>query len=668
VRTCGVCGRTRPIKRAAVGGDPDMCQACWKRDERSWRVCGRCGELRRVQGRDPDDRSKVICPRCYRHARPTGTCDACGRTARLARTGARGGPRLCGACADRAGARPRECGRCGQVRVIAVREGADGTKDLCYRCYASTPRRVCGGCGQLAAIRRRGRDGAPDLCSRCYRLPVARCSVCDRDKPCSYADTERPVCRSCKPRRVDRCALCGEQRPVKARSPIGPLCQRCEWRRLRAKATCERCGQYRRPALHPGDEVLCGDCAGIRQNRVCTRCGIEDITYDRGRCPACTLAARLDRWRRDGPPAVIAQLEPHLTTLERSPSPFSVLAWLARPGGRTLADLAAGRIELTHEALDALDRGKSTEDLRAALVHAGVLEPRDEMIAGLERWISERLAALDPGPDAITVRAFAHWKIGRDLAARRSRRRGPDALAATMPKRWIAAAIELTGWLHTNGHTLAELDQPMLDAWLASGPATRGRTVRPFVDWLQRRRRRNLDVPSSPAGTPVLALDEHARLATLRVLLEDATSDPRLRLAGCLVALYAQPVARIVQLMGSDLQLTETAAQVRLGDEMADLPSQLRSVAEVLLSATSPDGWLLPGQKAGQPAHPAHLARRLRRHGIPVAQSRPSALAALAHQIPAPILADVLGFDAQTISNAHGGLTIDYARYVARRT
>jgi hypothetical protein len=66
VRPCGVCGRTRPIKRAAVGGDPDMCQACWKRDERSWRVCGRCGELRAAQGRDPDDRSKVICPRSSR--------------------------------------------------------------------------------------------------------------------------------------------------------------------------------------------------------------------------------------------------------------------------------------------------------------------------------------------------------------------------------------------------------------------------------------------------------------------------------------------------------------------------------------------------------------------------------------------------------------------------
>jgi hypothetical protein len=32
VRRCGVCGRERAIKRAAVDGDPDMCQACWKRD------------------------------------------------------------------------------------------------------------------------------------------------------------------------------------------------------------------------------------------------------------------------------------------------------------------------------------------------------------------------------------------------------------------------------------------------------------------------------------------------------------------------------------------------------------------------------------------------------------------------------------------------------------
>lgn len=668
VRACGICGRERKIQRAATGGDPDMCQACWKRDERSWRVCGRCGRQRPSQGRDPADPGTAICQRCYRHARPTGTCEHCGRTAQLARTGARGGPKLCGACADRSGRRPRECGRCGQVKTIAVRKGADGTKDLCYRCYAMTPRRVCGGCGQPAAIRQRGRDGDPDLCSRCYRLPTARCSVCDREKPCSYADTHAPICWSCKPRRVDRCAGCGQQRPIKARSPIGPLCTGCEWRRLRAKATCERCGQHRRPVLHLGREVLCGDCAGIPQNRVCAGCGIEDITYDRGRCPACSLAARLDRWHRNGPPELIARLQPHLATLERSPNPLSALQWLALPGGRTLADIAAGRVELTHEALDALERGKSTEDLRAAFVDAGVLETRDEALATMQRWTAQRIAALEPGPDATTLRAYGSWKVGRELASRRARRTGPDALATTMPKRWIAAAIDLAAWLHAQQRTLADLEQPLLDAWLIAGPASRRRVVRPFIAWLERQDRRGLRVAASHASTPVLALDEQRRLAALGALLNDDAVDARLRLAGCLVALYAQPAARIVRLTRADLRVTADAVEVRLAENMVALPAQLRDVAELLLEHSSPRGWLFAGQKAGQPMHPAHLARRLRALGIPVAQARPSALAALAHRIPAPVLADLLGFGAQTICNANADLKVDYARYVARRT
>jgi hypothetical protein len=667
VRACGVCGRERKVQRAATGDDPDMCQACWKRDERSWRVCGRCSELRPQQGRDPADRSKAICPRCYRHARPTGTCDECGRTVRLARTGARGGPKLCGACAERARRPVRECGRCGKVKPIAVRRGADGTEDLCFACYAATPGRVCGRCGALAAIQQRGRDGAPDLCVRCYRPPIARCSVCDRDKPCSYADTDAPICWSCKPRRVDQCAVCGQRRPIKARSPIGPICEGCNWRRLRAKATCERCCQHRRPALHHGTEVLCGDCAGIPQTRVCTGCRIEDITYDRGRCPACSLQARLEKWRTAGPPEVIARLDAHLTALERSPNPLTVLQWLARPGGRTLADLAAGRVELSHQALDALGRGKSTEDLRAALVHAGVLEARDETLANLDRWISERLAALTPGPDATTLRAFATWKVGRELAARRARESAPNALATTMPKRWITAAIQLTRWLHAQDRTLADLDQSLLDQWLAEGAASDRRTVRPFVAWLERQDRRGLRVPAAPPGTPVLALDNHRRLAALRTLLHDASIERRLRLAGCLVALYAQPAARIVRLTGADLHLTETAAQIRLGESMVALPAQLREAVELLLAATTEDGWLFAGQKAGHPMHPAHLARRLRDLGVPVAAARPSALAALAHRIPAAVLADLLGFGAQTICNAGAELKVDYAGYVARR-
>ena len=171
-----------------------------------------------------------------------------------------------------------------------------------------------------------------------------------------------------------------------------------------------------------------------------------------------------------------------------------------------------------------------------------------------------------------------------------------------------------------------------------------------------------------PSGTPVLALDDHRRPAVLRTLLHDQAIDPRLRLAGCLVALYAQPAARIVRLTAGDLQLTGTAAQICLGRTMVALPAPLRDVAELLLTDTTEDGWLFAGQKAGQPMHPSHLARRLRDLGVPVAPSRPSALAALAHRIPAPVLADLLGFGAQTIRRAGADLKVDYAGYMARRT
>ncbi|MGA2166406.1 MAG: hypothetical protein ABSH36_18345 [Solirubrobacteraceae bacterium] len=554
------------------------------------------------------------------------------------------------------------------MKPVAVRRGADGTEDLCFACYGKTPRRVCGGCGEVAAIHQRARDGAPDLCRRCYRLPIAHCSVCGREKPCSYATTAMAVCGACTLRRVDVCAVCGEQRPIKAASAIGPLCGGCEWRRLRAKATCERCGQHRRPALHTGSEVLCGDCARIPQTRICTGCGTEDITYDRGRCPACSLHARLERWRIDRPPALIARLEPYLATLERSPRPLSVLQWLAKPGGRTLTDIAAGTIELSHDALDAVDRGKSTDELRAALVHADVLDGRDESLASLKRWTADTLGVLASGRDATTLRAFATWKVGREFAVRRARAPGPDPRATTMPKHWIAAAVELTIWLHAQNRALADLDQPLLDGWLADGPAHRARTLRPFVVWIERRARHGLRIPTSRGGTPVIALDDRQRLAALRTLLHDNEIDPRLRLAGCLVALYAQPASRVVRLTAADLQLADAGPQIRLGRNMIALPLQLRDVAQLTLASTTQGGWLFPGQKAGQPMHPTHLARRLSSLGVPVAPARPSALAALAHQIPAAVLADLLGFSAQTICNANADLRIDYARYVARRS
>jgi hypothetical protein len=47
--------------------------------------------------------------------------------------------------------------------------------------------------------------------------------------------------------------------------------------------------------------------------------------------------------------------------------------------------------------------------------------------------------------------------------------------------------------------------------------------------------------------------------------------------------------------------------------------------------------------------------------------ARSSALGALVHRIPAPVLADLLGLHARTVANASTQLKADYANYVARR-
>ena len=124
-----------------------------------------------------------------------------------------------------------------------------------------------------------------------------------------------------------------------------------------------------------------------------------------------------------------------------------------------------------------------------------------------------------------------------------------------------------------------------------------------------------------------------------------------------------------MRLTTTDLQLTGDTAQVRLGRDHVALPTALRPAAAYMIerASTARTPWLFAGRKAGLPASPIYLAKRLREHGVPVAAARSSALAALAHRIPAPVLADLLGLSPKTTAKASGRLKVDYAAYVARR-
>jgi hypothetical protein len=76
---------------------------------------------------------------------------------------------------------------------------------------------------------------------------------------------------------------------------------------------------------------------------------------------------------------------------------------------------------------------------------------------------------------------------------------------------------------------------------------------------------------------------------------------------------------------------------------------------------------LFPGRRRGQHLGAEALARRIRQHGIEPRQSRNRALAAWAAELPAPVLADILGLHVTTAEQWAQRARRDWTSYIAER-
>jgi hypothetical protein len=78
--------------------------------------------------------------------------------------------------------------------------------------------------------------------------------------------------------------------------------------------------------------------------------------------------------------------------------------------------------------------------------------------------------------------------------------------------------------------------------------------------------------------------------------------------------------------------------------------------------------WLFPGRVPGQPIDNHSLTNRLNRHGISVRPARNGALVALASDMPAAILADLLGMHINTAVRWVSYARRDWTDYLSART
>jgi hypothetical protein len=284
------------------------------------------------------------------------------------------------------------------------------------------------------------------------------------------------------------------------------------------------------------------------------------------------------------------------------------------------------------------------------LVAHGVLPPRDERLVALEQLNSRTVAGIRRPDDRKTVAAFANWRVLRRVR-RRADQNTNERTAISHARNQVLGATRFLDWLAAHELTLATCTQGDLDLWLATGGRSRY-DVHHFVEWTsQRKLSPRLKVPSVRSG-PGAALDAEQRWAIIAKLLRAPDIDTADRVAGSFVLLYAQTLSRIAVMTVDAITTTDTDLSVRFGTQAVLVPAPLATFITDLMTTGRPhhvgigstdSRWLFPGHLPGRPITALRLGQRLSAFGIDGRAARRAAQTQLATEVPAVVLAEMLG-------------------------
>jgi len=453
-----------------------------------------------------------------------------------------------------------------------------------------------------------------------------------------------------------------------------PQCVLCRHKDLESKGVCSRCGQSRRLTRLAGFVGVCEICAGIKSEHICRDCGVEDRLYKDHLCARCNVRRALGPHIKNAAPDVAVKLDAYLAALIATRQPRSTLRWMSRRGAYgVLIEILAGRCPLEHEALDALGESQAIEHLRSALVVHGALPPRDAPLFRFGCWLEKQTATVSRSEDRRHLKAWAHWHLVNDLNYRR--RSGKlTSRSIYYSRSQVSQSIAFVEWLRGQDLQLADCEQSHVEDWFATNK-TRVR-VTSFLRWsVKNKVIAKVTIPRADPAPARQHLEETHRRAVIDRLIREDSLDSRDRVAGLLVMIYGQPITRIARLRLDDVQTAERGVLLRLGKEPI---AMVQPVAHLLcalvrephggaVTAAARTPWLFPGKVVGQHLNSERLRRRLKKLGIPSMESRASALLSLAQEVPAPVLAEMLGLSDENAAGWAKAAGSDYARYAASR-
>ncbi|GAA4421423.1 hypothetical protein GCM10023169_14350 [Georgenia halophila] len=232
--------------------------------------------------------------------------------------------------------------------------------------------------------------------------------------------------------------------------------------------------------------------------------------------------------------------------------------------------------------------------------------------------------------------------------------------------------LKFLTWLRdTHGRDLDACTQQDVDQYLAEGPTTR-HLIRTFFVWSRKTGlKRGITIEHRTARTaPHLTQDK--RLAWIRELVTGTAESLPYRVAGVLLLLYAQPLVRVAELKLSNTVLTPDG--IASGSPTPRSPSRSRSQAcsrstsrrartSAARTATATGSFPAPVPGDTSPRRRSWTA--LRDLGINLRGARNRAMRDLVSEIPAPVVASLLGYSDQVTQRHAQAAATPMAQYAA---